>query len=260
MSLLFNYILAFVVGLAVGSFLNVLIYRLPRRLKFVWERSFCPQCRAPIAFYDNIPLVSFMILAGKCRRCGKSISWQYPLVEFLNGAAYLFFLWKFGLTAEFAVFSLLASALLVILFIDLEFQIIPDVITLPGMVIGLGLSFLPGGITVWQSLLGLAAGGGGLYLVAMLGDWLFKRESLGGGDIKMAAMLGAFLGWQKIIFIFFASAFLGLIISLAVMLFSKKLRETRMVPFGPFIAVAAIIAIIYGQQIIDSYINHFWRL
>lgn len=260
MNQIFTYILAFVAGLALGSFLNVLIYRLPRHLKFVWGRSFCPHCQAPIAFYDNIPLISFLILAGKCRRCGKPISWRYPLVEFLNGAAYLFFLWKFGVTVEFAVFSLLASALIVILFIDLEFQVIPDVITLPGLVVGLGLSFLPGGLTIWESFLGLLVGGGGLYMVAVLGDRLFKRESLGGGDIKMAAMLGAFLGWQKIIFIFFTSAFLGLIISLVVMLFSKKIRETRMVPFGPFIAVAAIIAIIYGQQIIESYINHFWRL
>ena len=147
--------------------------------------------------------------------------------------------------------------LLVIFFIDLDFQIIPDVITLPGILFGLGLSFLPGGIGIYSALIGLLAGGGSLFLIAILGDWLFKKESMGGGDIKMAAMLGAFLGWEKILLIFISASVIGLVVSLVIMCFSAKLRKERMIPFGPFLAVAAVLAISYGDQIIDFYVNNF---
>jgi len=251
------YILVGVLGLAVGSFLNVLIYRIPRHKGFSLSRSRCPSCEATIGLFDNIPLISFLILGGRCRHCGGKISLRYPLVELLNAAAWLFFFWNYGLSISFPAASFLASVLIVIFFIDLDFQIIPDVITLPGIAVGLLFSLLPSGLGFLQALLGLLAGGGILYLIAVLGDRLFRKESMGGGDIKMAAMLGAFLGWQKVILVFFASAALGLVISLIIMVFSKKLRTSRVVPFGPFLAVAAFLAIIFGDTIIAFYVNNF---
>jgi len=252
------YGLIFVLGLAIGSFLNVLIYRLPREKKFTLGRSFCPSCEARIKFYDNIPIISYLILRGKCRRCKAKISIRYPLVELINALVYIFLLWNYDLTPQFYVYAVLSSALIVIFFIDLEFQIIPDVLTLPGMALGLAVSFIPGGIGIVSSIIGLLAGGGILYLVAVFGDKLFKKESMGGGDIKMAAMLGAFLGWQKVILIFLGGSLIGLVISIIVMSFSKKIRSSRIIPFGPFLAITAFIAIVYGDSIIEFYINHFF--
>ncbi len=244
-------------GLAVGSFLNVVIYRVPRQEKIGRSRSKCTHCGAKLRWYHNIPLFSYLALRGKCGFCHEPISIRYPIVEISNALLYLYFLWQFGLTADFAVFSLLASALLAIFFIDLDFQIIPDVITLPGMIAGLAVSFIPGGIGIKASLIGLLAGGGALYLVALLGDWLFKKESMGGGDIKMAAMLGAFLGWQKVLLIFISSAFIGAVVSIVILIFSARMREKRVVPFGPFLAAAAVLAMAYGDQIITYYLTQF---
>lgn len=257
MTELFQYIWISCLGLAIGSFLNVLIYRVPRNLGFGFSRSFCPSCKEKIRFYDNVPILSYLILGGKCRYCKARISAVYPLVEFLNAAAYIFFFWTYGLTVNFGAFAFLSSILIAIFFIDLDFQIIPDLLTVPGIIVGLGVSFAPGGLGIVSSAIGLLVGGGALYLIALLGDWLFKKESMGGGDIKMAAMLGAFLGWQKVIFVFFASAVIGLLISIMVMFFSRKLRSTRVIPFGPFLAVAAFIAAIYGDNIISFYLNNF---
>jgi leader peptidase (prepilin peptidase)/N-methyltransferase len=251
------YILIAWLGLVFGSFLNVLIYRIPRHKGVVFDRSACPNCGARISWYHNIPLLSFMWLRGKCASCRKPISWRYPAVEALNAILYLYFFWQFDLTLSFVIFSALASALLVIFFIDLDFQIIPDVITLPGMAAGLAVSLLPGGLGILPSLVGLLVGGGALYLIALAGDFLFKKESMGGGDIKMAAMLGAFLGWQKVLLIFMSSAVIGLVVSLVIMIFSKALRKERVVPFGPFLSIAAVVAMIYGDRIIAFYINHF---
>lgn len=251
------FILVFIIGLSIGSFLNVLIYRLPREKKFVLGRSYCPSCQKPIKFYDNIPVLSYLILVGKCRVCKTKISFRYPLVEILNGLAYLFFFFQYGVSYNFLIFSFLSSALIVIFFVDIDFQIIPDSITLPGMVLGLGVSFLPDSIGIVSSLIGLIVGGGVLYLIAILGDWLFKKESMGGGDIKMTAMLGALLGWQKVVLIFFTGAVIGLVVSIILMIVSKEVRSTRVIPFGPFLAAAAMIAIIYGDRIIEFYLNNF---
>lgn len=244
-------------GLAIGSFLNVVIYRVPLQKKFMLERSLCPHCEKQLKWYHNIPLLSFVFLRGKCAFCHEKISWRYPLVEVLNAVIFLYFYYQFGLSLEFVIYAVLGSSLLAIFFIDLDHQVIPDVITIPVMLIGLGCSMLPGGIGIKASALGLLVGGGALYFVAILGDWLFKKESMGGGDIKMAAMLGAFVGWQKVLLIFIASALIGLFTSVILMLFSSKLRENRVVPFGPFLALAAAVAVIYGDKIINFYINNF---
>lgn len=244
-------------GLVIGSFLNVLIHRIPAGKQFVKGRSACPGCGALIKWYQNLPVVSYLFLRGKCAACKARISFQYPLVELLNALAYMYFFYRFGWTPDLAVFAFLVSSLIVIFFIDLKHQIIPDVITLPGIILGLAVSLIPGGLGILPSFIGMLVGGGSLYLVAMLGDWLFKKESMGGGDIKMAAMLGAFLGWQKVLFVFMASAAIGLVVSVALMVVSAKLRETRIVPFGPFIAVAAMLAVVWGDQIIAFYVDNF---
>jgi leader peptidase (prepilin peptidase)/N-methyltransferase len=246
-------------GLTVGSFLNVLIYRLPRQKKFVFSRSVCPNCQNELRWYHNIPLFSFAFLLGRCAFCKAPISWRYPLVEFLNAVFYMYFYWQFGWGYQFLVFSFLSSSLLAIFFIDLDFQIIPDAITIPGMLLGLGLSWLPGGIGILSSIIGLLVGGGSLYVMAIIGDLIFKKDSMGGGDIKMTAMLGAFLGWQQMLFIFICSSLIGLVVSLIIMTFSKRLRQTRIIPFGPFLALAAAVSMIYGRQIIDFYINNFLK-
>ncbi len=244
-----------VFGLAVGSFLNVVIYRLPRKMKFIMERSVCPNCANRLKWYHNIPLLSFLFLRGKCAFCQVRISLRYPLVELLCGLFFVYLYWQYGASFTMAAYALLAVMLLVIFFIDLDYQIIPDVVSLPGIAIGLVFSLLPEGIGILPSLTGLLVGGGSLYAIALLGDWLFKKESMGGGDIKMAAMLGAFLGWQKVLFVFMASAVIGLVVSVVVMFFSARVRETRMIPFGPFLALAAVVAVIYGERIIAFYLT-----
>ncbi len=243
-------------GLVIGSFLNVVIHRLPRQIPFLKGRSVCPHCDAQLRWYHNIPALSFALLGGKCAFCRGRISYRYPAVEISNAFFYVYFYWQFGFSLNFGIFAFLSSVLLVIFFIDLDFQIIPDVITLPAIALGLAVSLLPGGIGIVNAAIGLLVGGSSLYLIAMLGDWLFKKESMGGGDVKMAAMLGAFLGWQKIILIFISSAVIGLVVSLVIMIFSAQVRETRVVPFGPFLATAAILSIVYGDQLISLYLTN----
>lgn len=244
-------------GLAIGSFLNVVIYRLPRKITLITGRSRCPHCERQLKWYHNIPVISFLFLTGKCAFCSGKISLRYPIVELLNGLFYVYFYWQFSLSVEFAVYCFLTSALLVIFLIDLDFQIIPDTVTIPGMVLGLGVSLLPGGVGIIDAVIGLLVGGGSLYAIAVLGDWLFKKESMGGGDIKMAAMLGAFLGWQKVLFVFISSAVIGLLVSVFLMLFSAKLRRERVVPFGPFLATAAMLAIFFGDRVINFYLTQW---
>lgn len=254
------YILVVLVGLSVGSFLNVVIYRIPRKEKFMAIRSYCPHCKNNLKWYHNIPLLSYLFLLGKCGFCSKSIPVRYPLVELGNALIFAIFYYQYGLTFFSVIYALICSALIVVFFIDMEFMIIPDSITLPGIIIGLAVSFHPDGIGLVNALIGFAVGGGSLYLIAILGELLFKKESMGGGDIKMAAMLGAFLGWQKVLLIFISSAVIGLIISIAVMTYSAKVRKERMIPFGPFLAIAALLAIFYGDSIINYYITNFLQM
>jgi len=252
-----DYLWVGLTGLAIGSFLNAFIYRVPRGKKIGMERSICPNCQVQLKWYHNIPLLSYLFLMGKCAYCNGSISARYPFVELLNAGFYLFFFYLYGFGLELLVYSLILSALIAVFFIDLDFQIIPDLVTLPGIVMGLAVSLVPGGVGILESSIGLIVGGGSLYLIAILGDWLFKKESMGGGDIKLAAMLGAFLGWQKVLFVFMASSVIGLVVSVVMMMFSAKLRKNRIIPFGPFLAVAAVLAILYGDTIITLYLQNF---
>lgn len=253
-------IYAFGLGAFIGSFLNVLIHRLPRKENFVTGRSHCPKCNEMIRWYDNIPLLSFVILRAKCRRCKAPISWRYPAVELVTALFFLLAYTLYGLSFHTMVAAIFFSMLLVVTFIDFEYYIIPDRITYPGMVLGLGLSFVNPLVTPLDALIGLVAGGSSLYLLAILGDYLFKKESLGGGDIKLAAMLGAFLGWKNIIFIFFGAAVLGLIFAVGQMVISRKEGAGRMIPFGPFLSLAALLALFFGEMLIDFYVHDILAL
>lgn len=243
------YFIIFLVGAIIGSFLNVCIYRLPLKLSIIFPNSHCTHCKKSIPFYFNIPILSFLFLRGKCHNCGGSIRWRYPLVELLNGLSYLYLFSIFGLTWLCLIYSLLLSALWVVTFIDLEHQIIPDTITLPGIGIGLlaASTVLPPGF--FNSLIGLLLGGGFFYLVAVL-----SRGGMGGGDIKLIAMIGAFLGWQDVLMTIFIGALSGSIVGVFLMLFKGKGRKYP-VPFGPFLALGAVISLLWDQEILNWYIS-----
>jgi leader peptidase (prepilin peptidase)/N-methyltransferase len=247
-------IISFIFGAVVGSFLNVCICRMPKDESVVSPPSHCPKCNYRICWYDNIPLVSYLLLRGKCRGCGTHISMQYPLVELLNGLLTLALFLRFGPTLPFLVLFLFCSALVVITFIDLEHQIIPDEISLPGIVVGFICSFFLQGHSWLNSLLGILLGGGSLLLVAYSYQWLTGKEGMGGGDIKLLAMMGAFLGWKSIPFIIFASSLVGSVVGVTIMLVQKKDSKLA-IPFGPYLAFGAVLFIFYGRQLIHWYLN-----
>ena len=245
---------AFVFGMVVGSFLNVCICRMPKDQSVVTPPSHCPHCSYQIRWYDNIPLVSYLLLRGKCRGCGAHISLQYPLVELLNGILTLLLFLRFGPTLAFVALFIFCSALVVITFIDIEHQIIPDEISLSGIVLGFVLSFFLQGHSWLNSLLGILLGGGSLLLVAYAYQWLTGKEGMGGGDIKLLAMMGAFLGWKSIPFIIFASSMVGSVVGISMMLFQKKDSKLA-IPFGPYLAFGAVLYIFYGKPLIQWYLN-----
>ena len=249
---LFAGIIIFIIGLVIGSFSNVCIYRLPRNESLVRPGSHCPQCSKPIPFYDNIPIISYLLLKGKCRYCGQSIPPQYPIVELATGLFYLALYLFYGLQPIAIVYMLLCTLLIIISFIDLRERIIPDVLSVPFIIIGFAFSFFLRNINPLDSLLGILAGGGSLLLIAIVGSKLFKKEAMGGGDIKLAAMLGAFLGWQLTLLSLFLGFFLGSVIGVLIMVTSKNKNDV--IPFGPFIALGAMISMFWGQAILHWYL------
>jgi leader peptidase (prepilin peptidase) / N-methyltransferase len=241
-------------GLVIGSFLNVCISRMPRNESVVFPASHCPLCKYRIRWFDNIPLLSYLLLRGRCRGCGAHISLQYPLVELLNGLLTLALFWRFGFSLGFLALVLFCSALVVITFIDMEHQIIPDEISLPGIVVGFLFSFFLPGQTWLGSLAGILLGGGSLLLVASCYQWLTGKEGMGGGDIKLLAMMGAFLGWKAVPFIIFASSLVGSVVGIAMMLVLKKDSKLA-IPFGPYLAFGAVLYIFYGERLIQWYLH-----
>lgn len=251
---LFFNVLAFVLGAVVGSFLNVCIYRLPAGESVVSPPSHCPRCDNRIRWYDNIPLISYVILRGKCRGCGAPISLRYPLVELLNGLITLGLMLNFGPGPGFLVLFVFCSALVTITFIDIDHQIIPDEISLPGIVIGFLCSLVlpyPGWLS---SLLGILLGGGSLLLVAYGYHFLTGKDGMGGGDIKLLAMMGAFLGWKAVPFIIFSSSLVGSVVGISLMYLYRKDSKLA-IPFGPYLAAGALLYIFYGEQLIHWYLN-----
>ncbi|MCM8794997.1 MAG: prepilin peptidase [Candidatus Omnitrophica bacterium] len=253
----------FVFGLLIGSFLNVCIWRLPAEEQVVRGRSHCRSCGAQIAWYDNIPLVSFAALKGRCRHCGTRISWLYPAVELATALLLLAVFCRFGWTAKGFIYGILTAAMVVLTVIDAREMILPDEITIPGLIIGLILSFLvpslhgqtgflAGGL---QGIYGVAAGGGLLWIVGTVGSWIFKKEAMGGGDVKMMAMVGAFIGWEKVLLVnFILAPVVGAVVGIVLKLRFKK----ELIPYGPFLSLGTLAAIFYGNQLIDWYIGLFF--
>jgi len=243
-------IVAGIFGAIVGSFLNVVILRLPEEdQSIVYPASHCPQCSAPLHWYENIPIVSFLFLRGKCGHCRMPISVQYPLVELAMALLAAAIIATFHLTIAAAGYFLFSAALLVIIVIDIHHQIIPDVISLPGIILGVLFSFVSPTVTWQSSLIGLLVGGGVLYAVAFLYFMLRKVDGMGGGDIKLLAMIGAWLGWQSLPFVIFASSLSGSIVGLIAMLYQKKGGRTR-IPFGPFLSLSALAYTFYAENIL----------
>jgi len=264
------YAVALIVGLVVGSFLNVCIHRLPRQESVVWPGSRCPRCAAPIAWYDNIPLLSWLLLRARCRSCGCSISARYPLVELTTGLLAVLAFVRFGPTPWGLVAFAFAAALLVVSLVDLDHLIIPDVVSLPGILVGLAVSALvPGGVGLWNAIAGVWLGGGLLWLVAMTYERATGVEGLGLGDAKLLAMVGAFLGWQAIPAVLVIASVVGTVAGLAVLLSHEGRQAARRVrrmlgpaavavhwrraarrtaiPFGPFLALGAAVALFTPQ-------------
>ena len=245
----------FIFGAIVGSFLNVCIYRLPKRESIVSPSSQCIHCGEPIKFYDNIPIVSYILLGGKCRRCKKHISVRYPVVEGLSGLLCLALFIKYGLSLEFSLFFLFAASLLIITFIDIDYQLIPDIISIPGIFFGIGASFLIPLMSWVESLFGILIGGGFLFIVAIGYKWLTGRDGMGGGDIKLLAMAGAWLGWKAVPFILFSSSLIGALIGGIGLVINKKGLKYK-IPFGPFLSLASIMYIFFGPELIHWYITY----
>lgn len=249
-----NDVLIFILGLIVGSFSNVCIYRIPRNESIIYPASHCPKCRSSISPKDNIPLLSYILLKGRCRNCKSKISIQYPIVEFLTGLTYLIIYLIYGLSIQSIIYIILSSALVIIAFIDLNEQIVPDVISLPGIIVGFIVSFLVPYISFVNSALGVLVGGGIILVIGLAGSVIFKKEAMGGGDVKLAAMIGAFLGWRYIIISLFLGFFLGAVAGIFLILSKIKSREDT-VPFGPFIVLGCFITLLWGEQIISWYIG-----
>jgi leader peptidase (prepilin peptidase)/N-methyltransferase len=244
----------FIMGLCIGSFLNVCIYRLPAAKSIVHPRSMCPHCDTLIPFYDNLPVFSYLWLKGKCRRCQVKIPMRYPMVELLGGLFALGAYLKFGQGIETLIYYVFIAALLVVTFIDIDHRIIPDVITLPGIPIFFAASFALSAITYKEALLGILLGGGSLFLVAWIYSLITKKEGMGGGDIKLLAMMGAIVGWQGVFFTIFVASLVGTLAGLAVMLQSRQGMKLA-VPFGPFLSIGAITYIFFGTQLVNWYFN-----
>ena len=249
--------LVFMFGMCIGSFLNVCIYRLPSSMSIIKpSRSFCPQCKSAIKFYDNIPVFSYIWLKGRCRNCKASISLRYPLVELITGILAIAILFLFGLTLEGLVYFIFISSLLVITFIDIDHKIIPDIITLPGIPIGLLASFVLPAMTFISSLVGLLVGGGSLLLVAWVYSLITHKEGMGGGDIKLLGMIGAFLGWKGVIFTIFAASLTGTLVGIIVMLQKGKNLKFA-IPFGPFLSIGAMSYVFFGEKVLFWYLHSF---
>jgi leader peptidase (prepilin peptidase)/N-methyltransferase len=242
----------FVLGTIIGSFLNVCIVRMPRNASIVFPGSHCPSCGCTIKFYDNIPLVSYIVLGGRCRSCKTPIALRYFMVELLMGLLMAVLFVHYGLSLVFVLCAAFTAALVVITFIDLQHQIIPDVISLPAIPLGFLCSFFLPWNTWLDSLLGILVGGGVLYMFALGYHLLTKKEGMGGGDIKMLAMIGAFLGWKGALASLMLAAVAGSLIGvLLIVLKGKNFKYA--VPFGPFLAAGAFCAMLYGERLISWY-------
>jgi|Deesub1362A_J573_1020465.scaffolds.fasta_scaffold00375_10 leader peptidase (prepilin peptidase)/N-methyltransferase len=259
-----GYIIVFILGAVIGSFLNVCIYRLPRDISIIMPSSMCPSCGRPIRFYDNIPIISYILLKGRCRECGSRISIRYPLVEALNALLFVSVLHRFGSESPLllVIYLFFVSSLIVITFIDLEFQIIPDRITIPWIPISLvfGATILPDPffrhdlLGFKSSLIGMLSGGGLFYMIAIVGKAIFRKDAMGGGDIKLMAVVGGMLGYKGVILTTFIGSLAGSIVGMMVIFYNRQRWGVR-IPFGPFLALGALVSLLSGQEILHWYLS-----
>lgn len=246
-------VLSAIVGAVIGSFLNVVILRLPDpKQSIIFPASHCPECDSPLHWYENIPILSYVALRGRCGHCNKSISYQYPLVELIMALLTAAIIQEFQYSLVAAGYFVFSAALVVIIFIDIRLQIIPDRISLPGILLGFLFSLVSNTISWQDSLLGLFAGGGVLYALALGYALLRKTDGMGGGDIKLLAMIGAWMGWQALPFVIFASSTAGSAVGVFAMLRQKMGGQTR-IPFGPFLSIAALVYLFFSKQIVAFY-------
>lgn len=258
---------AFVFGSIVGSFLNVCIYRMPQGKSVVWPGSHCPNCEKRIPWYDNIPFLSYLFLKGRCRFCKERISLRYIIVELLTATVFVIFFNRYGLSYDFFLYLVLACSLIIATFVDIKHRIIPDEISLGGIIVGFilvsikGFTLTPFSFNhrpLVNSFLGIIIGGGIIYLTGLLFDLVYfkllkkppiqdETESMGGGDVKLLAMIGAFLGWQKAVLTFFLAPFLGAIIGIINLL----VRRDHTIPYGPFLSLAALMSLLYADKIMS---------
>lgn len=245
----------FIAGALTGSFLNVCIVRLPLEKSIVFPGSHCVACRTPIHWYDNIPLISWLVLGGRCRACKEKISFRYWVVELLTAVIFLLFYRHYGMQSILWPYLVMVSGFIVATFVDFEHRIIPDEVSIGGMIAGVILSlFVPQlqgthspFLGVGFSLLGLLAGGGTIYLMGMIGDFVFKKETMGGGDVKLMGMVGAFLGWKYALLTFFLAPFFGAAYGIV-----EKIRtKDSTIAYGPFLIVGALVSLFWGDRIID---------
>jgi leader peptidase (prepilin peptidase) / N-methyltransferase len=260
-------ILVFIFGSIVGSFLNVCIHRMPKSESIVWPRSHCPKCQKRIPGYDNIPFISYILLKGKCRFCKEKISLRYPLVELLTALLTVALFSRFGLTYGFFLYMVMLWGLIIATFVDIPHRIIPDEVSIGGMILGFimvsvtGFSFNPYKFTfapMLKSALGAIAGGGIIYLTGVLFDLVYfkllkrpaingEMESMGGGDVKLLAMIGAFMGWQMAILTFFLAPFLGI----AIGVINLATKKDHTIPYGPFLSIAALVSLFWADKILS---------
>ena len=238
-------------GLCIGSFLNVVIARLPEGKSLVFPPSTCPRCGHLIAWFDNIPVLSWLLLRCRCRSCLAPISWRYPAGEILTAALFVAAFLHFGISADLVVALIFLCGLVAITGIDLDRQLIPDVITLPGIGAGFVLNLAIGRVSWLESLLGILVGGGIFFLIILI-----SPSGMGGGDLKLGAMMGAFLGWQMGLLAILLGVLTGGLVAVALLALGRKGRKDA-VPFGPFLALGGAVSMLWGKQILAWYFARF---
>ncbi|MBU1998922.1 MAG: prepilin peptidase [Candidatus Omnitrophota bacterium] len=257
----------FLLGTVIGSFLNVCIYRMPLSQSVVKPRSYCPHCKKRIAWYDNIPFLSFIFLGGRCRFCKNQISLRYFIVELITASAFVLLYWRYGLSFNFFYYSIFLCGLIIATFVDIQHRIIPDEISIGGVIVGLILNIVRvfvlrasnyGFQTILDSLLGIIVGGGIIFLSGYLFDLVYfkllkkpaidgETASMGGGDVKLLAMIGAFLGWQNALLTFFIAPFFGVVIGIFNLIFKKE----HTIAYGPFLCLGAIVSWYWADKILS---------
>ena len=240
------WIYAGLLGLIVGSYLNVLVHRLPSGKSTIWPRSRCPFCGGPIKARDNIPILSFLLLKGRCRHCGAPISWRYPFIESFTAIAFVSCVLRFGLTAETLIAILFVSLMVLLAAIDLEHFLLPDSVTLPGLLVGLALRAWHPHTSFLDALAGAVVGAGLLILLINFWFWLRHEEGMGLGDVNMLALVGAFLGWQGVLTTLFFAALSGAITGIVLMVAGRVGLRSRL-PFGVFLALGGLVSLFFGD-------------